>query len=111
MALAAWEAGYFRGEDRPTTSEFLEALQDDIAGDFKYSEFDFDELAAREQALALKEEADKYGIKYKGMSDEDFLAVLENRREVFGPEAELKREYEGCLISPSKFVEGTTYFT
>jgi hypothetical protein len=95
MALAAWEAGYFRGEDRPTTSEFLEALQDDIAGDFKYSEFDFDELAAREQAAALKDEADKYGIKYRGMSDEDFLAVLENRREAFGPEAELKREYDG----------------
>lgn len=93
MALAAWEAGYFRGEDRPTTSEFLEALQDDIGGNFKYSDLDLDDLNARQQAEDLKAEADKYGIRYKGMSDEDFLAVLENRREAFGA-AEMQRDYK-----------------
>jgi len=78
---AAFEAGYFR--ERPTVEELLDAFNEDYKGAPRYRDEDIDALQQREAALALKEEAERYGIDAKGISDEDFIRMLDNRREIY----------------------------
>jgi hypothetical protein len=81
IGLAAFEAGYFR--ERPTVDELLEAFDNDYKGSPVFRDEDVQALADRDTALALKEEAERYGIDYKGRSDADFQRMLINRREAF----------------------------
>ena len=78
---AAFEAGYF--PNRPDIPELLEAFEADFKGSPRYNDYDVDFIESKQQAEALVEEFKNYGIDYKGLSDEDFYAILENRRAVF----------------------------
>tara|TARA_X000000950_G_scaffold84602_1_gene106441 strand:- start:4288 stop:6015 length:1728 start_codon:yes stop_codon:yes gene_type:complete len=79
LAGDATDAGYFY--TRPTEGEFIEALQEDILGNKRYSELDELELRTYRQAVELKRYADENGINYRGVSDEDFMAQIRQNDE------------------------------
>jgi hypothetical protein len=74
LASDATEAGYFYS--KPTEGEFIEALEEDILGNKRYSELDEIELRTYRQAVELRRYADENGINYRGVSDEDFMAQI-----------------------------------
>jgi hypothetical protein len=79
LADDAMEAGYFY--KRPTESEFIDVLVDDIQGNKRYSELDESALTTYQQAKELRRYADENNIKYKGVSDEDFMAQIRQDQE------------------------------
>lgn len=66
MALAAWEHGYFVGEERPTINDLLEAIRDESFGNKRYAEEK--ELGIDDYVAQLAEEMDRLGIDYSNMS-------------------------------------------
>lgn len=90
IAEAVSEAGYFGSPDGegylrvPTINELLDKIDDDARNKNVYPElFEADYEARRDLADSLREEAERYGINYVGMSDEDFMRLIEARREQF----------------------------
>lgn len=77
-ALRAWESGYFPelGEERPTTNDLLNAIDEDLRGNARYSHHDAEAVARREDALAHNAEiqriADEFNINPSGMSRAEF---------------------------------------
>ncbi len=80
MALAAFEAGYFR--ERPTVAEFLDALDNDVKGRAVYSIDDIDFETTYRNAEELFNEARDYGIDVYGLSDEDFSRLINEYRRI-----------------------------
>ena len=80
MALAAFEAGYFR--ERPTVAEFLDALDNDVKGRSVYSADDIDFETQYRGAEELFNEARDYGIDVYGLSDEDFSRLINEYRRI-----------------------------
>lgn len=66
MALAAWEAGYFEGQERPDINELLAAVKDELMGNPRYSSKDgYEKGQNREQELReLGKELEKIGVDY-----------------------------------------------
>lgn len=65
MALAAWESGYFPDHpERPDINDFLEALDEDVRGNRKYSSNDLQELQDFRDAIAHNDEVDKLSTKF-----------------------------------------------
>lgn len=64
MALAAWEAGYFEGQERPDINTLLEAIRDELFGNKRYSSKDgWDQSLTREEDLsALRAELERIGV-------------------------------------------------
>ena len=80
MALAAWEAGYFEGQERPDINELLAAVKDELMGKPRYSSKDgYEKGQNREQELReLGKELEKIGVDY--MND-SFAEINRKMRE------------------------------
>lgn len=95
-ALRAWEAGYFPdfGEERPTTNDLLNAIEDDLRGTARYSHYDEVAVAAREEVIAHNAEirriADEHNINPAGMTRAEFA----NRIAEALSKDEMQREQE-----------------
>lgn len=78
--LAAWEAGYLPGAERPPINELLDHLDRDIGGDPVYSQRDQFQAGAFQDALARNAEIDglgrEYGIDPRGLSQDEFYDRL-----------------------------------
>jgi hypothetical protein len=79
LSREAADLGYFNEE--PTINEFIEALVEDINGNRKWRDQDLDTVDIYNEAIELKKLADEFGINYKGMSDEDFIASIRQNEE------------------------------
>ena len=79
LSREAADLGYFNEE--PTINEFIEALVEDINGNRKWRDQDLDTVDIYKEAIELKKLADEFGINYKGMSDEDFIASIRQNEE------------------------------
>lgn len=82
MMEMAREAGYFPkqlvdGVDEFIPDQFYQAIAEDLNVG-KFSEFDTDKLLNFERSQELKSLADRYQINPKGMSNETFLAAIDN---------------------------------
>ena len=67
MALRAWEAGYFIGEERPTVNDLLDLIDREARGEKIYSEFELDKLNEIEYANNVFEEIDVMGYDIKNI--------------------------------------------
>lgn len=79
-ALAAWEAGFFTGSERPDIAEFLNALQDDLQTGSVVRALDEDLLEDIRIASDLAQEIGDYGVTTNWFRTEESL------REYFGQE-------------------------
>ena len=79
LAREATDQGYFDVE--PSESEFIAAIRDDISGAKKYRGQDLENVDLYNNSKELRALADDFGIKYKGMSDEDFIASIRQNEE------------------------------
>ena len=91
MALAAWEAGYFEGQERPDINTLLEAIRDELFGNKRYSSKDgWDQSLTREEDLAaLRAELERIGV------DVDNDNYSEINRKISEAQDEAQRAREG----------------
>ena len=61
VALRAWEAGYFIGEERPTVNDLLDLIDREAGGEAVYSQFELDKFDEINYANNVFEEIDIMG--------------------------------------------------
>jgi len=67
VALRAWEAGYFIGEERPTVNNLLDLIDREAGGEKVYSEHELDKIAEIDYANNVFEEIDIMGYDIKNI--------------------------------------------
>jgi hypothetical protein len=67
VALRAWEAGYFIGEERPTVNDLLDLIDREAGGEKVYSEHELDKIAEIDYANNVFEEIDIMGYDIKNI--------------------------------------------
>lgn len=67
VALRAWEAGYFIGEERPTVNDLLDLIDREAGGEKVYSEFELDKFAEIDYADNVFEEIEIMGYDIKNI--------------------------------------------
>jgi len=67
VALRAWEAGYFIGEERPTVNDLLDLIDREAGGEKVYSQFELDKLDEINYANNVFEEIDIMGYDIKNI--------------------------------------------
>jgi len=67
VALRAWEAGYFIGEERPTVNDLLDLIDREAGGEKVYSEHELDKIAEIDYANNVFEEIDMMGYDIKNI--------------------------------------------
>ncbi|MCE2688116.1 MAG: hypothetical protein LW595_06200, partial [Rickettsiales bacterium] len=67
VALRAWEAGYFVGEERPTVNDLLDLIDREAGGEKVYSEFELDKFAEIDYAGNVFEEIEIMGYDIKNI--------------------------------------------
>lgn len=67
VALRAWEAGYFIGEERPTVNDLLNLIDREAGGEAVYSQFELDKFDEINYANNVFEEIDIMGYDIKNI--------------------------------------------
>jgi hypothetical protein len=67
VALRAWEAGYFVGQERPTVNDLLDLIDREAGGEKVYSEFELDKFAEIDYAGNVFEEIEIMGYDIKNI--------------------------------------------
>jgi hypothetical protein len=67
VALRAWEAGYFVGQERPTVNDLLDLIDREASGEKVYSEFELDKMAKIDYAGNVFEEIEIMGYDIKNI--------------------------------------------
>lgn len=88
MAELAAEAGYLDnvgeyGQNRGSINDLLDAMASDRFGNLIYSEADLPKVNEMQEAERLFEEAQSYGIEPYGYTDDEFFALLSERRSLY----------------------------
>jgi hypothetical protein len=81
-ARAAWEEGYFPGDERPDVSRFHEAISRELSGSPIYADHDIS-LAEQFRGAArdLRETLDRLGVDPKTATNDEIKAALEQQRQ------------------------------
>lgn len=68
-ALAAWEAGYFPGTERPTANEFLDALSNDVSGRPRYPQASASSQIEADEIERARAYLDRVGVDWARADD------------------------------------------
>lgn len=95
-ALLAWQEGYFNGNERPTINEFLEALDEELAGNHRYNVVEEEQRTFKDALEDLKEQLDDLGIDWKNMTAAEIEKAVNDIPEMqsLEREAEFYANYE-----------------